>query len=230
MAGQGRGRGPGARRPARGTRPEPDRTRSPAAGGPAPAASVDPDELICVGAVAGAFGVRGEARIKSFCADPEAIGDYAPLYSADGRQSYGIEITRAVKGGLACRLTGVPTREAAEALKGLRLYAPRDRLPALPDDEFYHADLIGMTVLDTGGAEMGRLRAIHDHGAGDILEITGPGMKTPLLIPFTREAVPTVDLASRRIIVDPPLEILGEGRDGGDADDGSDGDGGEENA
>ena len=162
------------------------------------------DTRICVGAVAGAFGVRGEARIKSFCAEPEAIADYGPLSTEDGAREFALTITRAVKQGFAARLTGVTSREAAEALKGTRLYAPRDRLPALADDEFYHTDLIGLTVLDTGGAELGRVRAVHDHGAGDMLDvIPAPGSGgTELLIPFTQAAVPTVDIAAGRIVVD----------------------------
>lgn len=169
----------------------------------------DPDGLVCVGAIAGAFGVRGEARLKSFCADPAAIADYAPLVTEDGR-SFGVKLVRPLQGAFAARLTGVGTREAAEALKGTRLYAPRDRLPALPEDEFYHADLIGLSVLDAGGAPVGVVKAIHDHGAGDMLEIARPG-KPEALIPFTRAAVPTVDLAARRIIVDPPPGLLDEG-------------------
>ena len=155
-------------------------------------------EMVCVGAIAGAFGVRGEARIKSFCAEPDAIGDYSPLTTEDGR-SFDLELGRPIKGGYAARLSGVPTREDAEALKGTRLYAPRDRLPALPNDEFYHADLIGLDVVDTGGEALGTVRAIHDFGAGDVIEVTG---KTELMLPFTRETVPTVDLGSRRLIAD----------------------------
>jgi len=158
---------------------------------------------ICVGAIAGAFGVRGEVRLKSFCAEPEAIGGYGPLIDEAGR-AFEIRITRAVKGGFAARLSGVATRDAAEALKGTQLHAPRDRLPALPDDEFYHADLIGLTVVDTGGAVLGRISAIHDHGAGDILEIRGP--RGEVLLPFTRAAVPTVDIAAGRVVADPPPE------------------------
>jgi 16S rRNA processing protein RimM len=161
------------------------------------------DRLVCVGAIAGAFGVRGEARIKSFCAEPEAIASYGPLCTEDGARRFEIRLTRPVKGGFAARLSGVETREEAEALRGTRLYAGRDRLPALPDEEFYHADLIGLTVVDTGGAELGRVRAIHDHGAGDMLEVVGPGGRE-LLIPFTRAAVPTVELALGRIVADPP--------------------------
>ncbi|NIZ10745.1 ribosome maturation factor RimM [Pseudooceanicola sp. HF7] len=166
----------------------------------------DPEDtgLICVGAIAGSFGVRGEVRLKSFCADPEAIGDYSPLSDATGKRFWTLTLTRPIKNGFSARLSDVETKEEADALRGQRLYAPRDRLPALPDDEFYHADLIGLTVLDTGGTELGRVKAVMDHGAGDLLEITGPGLKTAVLLPFTRDAVPTVDLEAGRIIADPP--------------------------
>jgi 16S rRNA processing protein RimM len=164
------------------------------------------EDLTCVGAIAGGFGVSGEVRIKSFCAEPEAIARYGPLLTEDGR-SFDVRITRAIPGAFAARLTGVGTREEAEALKGTRLYAPRDRLPALGDDEFYHADLIGLAVVDTGGASLGTVRAVLDHGAGDILEIARPGAPD-LLLPFTRAAVPTVDLAARRIVADPPEGLI----------------------
>lgn len=162
------------------------------------------EDLVCVGAIAGGFGVAGEVRLKSFCAEPGAIADYAPLVAEDGR-SFGLRITRPIAGAFAARLTGVLTREQAEALKGTRLYAPRDRLPALGDDEFYHADLIGLAAYDTGGARLGTVRAVLDHGAGDILEIARPGA-AELLLPFTHAVVPTVDLAGRRIVVDPPAD------------------------
>ncbi|MFQ5622690.1 MAG: ribosome maturation factor RimM [Paracoccaceae bacterium] len=158
--------------------------------------------LICVGAIAGAFGVRGEVRLKSFCSVPAAIAGYSPLVTEDGKRSFEIKITRPVKSGFAARLSGVTTREMADALRGTRLFVPRDRLPALPDDEFYHSDLIGLRVFDTGGAELGRIRAIYDHGAGDVLEIAGPG--GPVLLPFTRAAVPTVDISGGRVVADPP--------------------------
>jgi len=171
---------------------------------------------ICVGAIAGAFGVQGEARVKSFCAEPEAIASYGPLWTEDGTRSFKVRITRPVKEGLAARLSGVATREEAEALKGTRLYADRARLPALPDDEFYHADLIGLPVCDPGGAEIGKVRTVHDHGAGDLLEIAlsdaGPGGKS-VLIPFTRAVVPTVDLGARRIVADLPEGTLDESPD-----------------
>ena len=164
-------------------------------------------DLICVGAVAGAFGVQGEVRLKSFCADPAAIADYAPLYTEDGARSFSVKITRPVAGGLAARLGGVDTKEEADALRGLSLFAERGKLPSLPDDEFYHADLLGLEVLDTGGAVLGRVAAVHNHGAGDILEVRPAGGSKVLLLPFTRAVVPTVDLTAGRIIADPPAEI-----------------------
>jgi 16S rRNA processing protein RimM len=161
-------------------------------------------ERVCVGAIAGAFGVRGEVRLKSFCSDPAAIADYAPLTTEDGGRAFSVQITRVVANGLGARLSGVATKEEADALRGVRLYADRARLPALPEDEYYHADLIGLEVLDTGGTPIGRVRAVLNHGAGDLLEVHGPGLKATVLLPFTRAVVPTVDVAAGRIIADPP--------------------------
>jgi len=166
------------------------------------------EDRICVGAIAGAFGVKGEVRIKSFCAAPEDIGTYAPLWDEAGTRSFTLTLDRSVKNGFAARIEGVRTKEQADGLKGMRLFADRDALPALPDDEFYHADLIGLTVLDSGGRELGRVSAVHNHGAGDVLEVQGPNLKTGALLPFTREAVPTVDLSSGRIIADPPEGVF----------------------
>lgn len=163
-------------------------------------------DRICVGAIAGAFGVRGEVRLKSFCAEPEAIASYAPLFTEDGARSFAVTITRAIPGGLAARLSGITTKEEADAVRGTSLFADREKLPNLPDDEFYHADLIGLPVFDTGGVQLGTVRAIYNHGAGDILEIFAPGRRTALLLPFTKAAVPTVDLTARRIVADPPEE------------------------
>ena len=167
-------------------------------------------DRVCVGAIAGAFGVKGEVRLKSFTSEPNDIAAYSPLWSEDGKRSFTIRLTRPVTGGLGARLSGVETRDDAEALKGVTLWADRDKLPSLPDDEFYHADLIGLSVYDTGGVLIGKVRAVYDHGAGDILEIFGPGRKQTLLLPFTRAFVPTVDLAAGRIIADPPEEEEGE--------------------
>lgn len=162
------------------------------------------ERRVCVGAVAGAFGVGGEVRLKSFCADPGDVAAYGPLETEDGARRYEVTLVKPVKNGFAARLSGVATKEQADALRGTRLYAGRDALPALGEDEFYHADLIGLEVRDTGGTLLGHVRAVHDHGAGDLLEIHGPGLKQTVLLPFTREAVPTVDLSGGRLVADPP--------------------------
>ena len=168
----------------------------------------DSSDLVCVGAIAGAFGVRGEVRLKSFCANPEDIETYSPLSTEDGASTYTVTLTRAIKNGYAAHLGGVVTKEQADALRGVRLYAPRDRLPTLPDDEYYYADLVGLAVLDTGGNVLGQVKSVLNHGASDLLEVHGPGMKDTVLLPFTLDAVPTVDLASGRIIADPPEGIF----------------------
>ncbi|WP_371056345.1 MULTISPECIES: ribosome maturation factor RimM [unclassified Rhodosalinus] len=159
---------------------------------------------VCVGAIAGAYGVQGEVRLKSFTAEPEAVASYGPLVTEDGARRFEVTPLGRVKNALRVRLSGVRTKEEADALRGTRLYVPRARLPDLPEDEFYHADLIGLDVLDTGGAALGRVKAVHDHGAGALLEVIVPGARQTVLLPFTRAAVPTVDLAAGRIVADPP--------------------------
>lgn len=161
-------------------------------------------DLICIGAIAGAFGVAGEVRLKSFCSEPTDIAAYGTLSTGDGRRQFHITLTRPVAGGLGARIQGVTTKEQADALRGTSLYVPRDRLPSLPDDEFYHADLIGLDAFDAGGVLIGKVTAIYNHGAGDIVEISPTGHKSALLLPFTTAIVPNVDLTAGRIIVNPP--------------------------
>jgi len=161
-------------------------------------------DLICVGTIAGAFGVQGEVRLKSFTADPTAIADYAPLSNEDGTQIFSVTLTRPINNGFAARLGGVKTKEEADALKGVKLFAEREKLPELSDDEFYHTDLIGLEVYDTGGTLLGRIKAVMNHGAGDILEVNSAGNSGSVLVPFTLEIVPTVDLTAGRIVADPP--------------------------
>jgi len=165
---------------------------------------------VCVGVIAGAFGVQGEVRLKSFCARAEDIAAYGPLWSEDGARSFTVTLDRPVKNGFAARLSGIATREAAEALRGTRLYADRAALAPLAEDEYYHADLVGLTVVDTGGNLIGTVRAVFDHGAGDLLEIDAPGLRETVLLPFTREAVPVIDIAAGRIVADPPDGLLPE--------------------
>ena len=161
-------------------------------------------DRVCVAAIAGAFGVRGEVRLKSFTSDPEACATYGPLSDDNGDHAYSVHIIQAIKGGFAARLSGVTSKEDADALRGVRLYAPRDALPTLPDDEFYHADLIGLEAYDTGGAKIGRVKAVLNHGASDLLELDrGRGIQS-VLVPFTQTIVPNVDLSAGKVIVDPP--------------------------
>lgn len=162
------------------------------------------ENRICVGALGGAFGVQGEVRLKSFTATPEDIAEYSPLTSEDGTRSFEITLTGQLKNGFSARLTGVNNKEAADALRGTRLYAKRDQLPHLPDDEYYHADLIGLEAYDTGGTLLGKVKTVLNHGASDILEVQAPGASATVLLPFTLQAVPTVDLVAGRIIADPP--------------------------
>ena len=165
-------------------------------------------DLICVGSIAGSYGVRGEVRLKSFCAIPEDIETYSPLTDEAGKKRYPLVLTRPIKNGFAARLGGIETKEQADAINGLRLFARRDQLPSLPDDEFYHTDLIGLEVYDTGGTLLGKIKAVQNHGAADLLELHGPGLKSTVLLPFTLEVVPTVDLDQGRIIADPPEGLL----------------------
>ncbi|MGJ8586833.1 MAG: ribosome maturation factor RimM [Yoonia sp.] len=161
-------------------------------------------DRVIVGSIGGAFGVQGEVRLKSYCADPQAIADYTPLYTEDGRTFAQVVLTGQLKNGFTARLDGVVTKEDADALRNVNLYAPRDIMPSLPDDEYYYADLIGLTVVDTGGVTLGTVKNVMDHGAGDLLEIIVPGQSETVLLPFTQAAVPTVDLSAKRIVADPP--------------------------
>ena len=162
------------------------------------------DDKIVVGTIGGAFGVKGDVRLKSFCGEPADIADYVPLTSQDGRTFHEIVITGQTKGALIARVGGIATKEDADALKGVELLADRTLLPDLPDDEYYHADLIGLAVHDTGGELLGHVRAVQNHGAADLLELHVPGARSTVLLPFTRAVVPTVDLSKQRIVADPP--------------------------
>ena len=126
---------------------------------------------VCVGAIGGAYGVRGEVRLKSFCAVPEDIETYGPLTREDGTGAFTLAIIRPIKLGFCARIAEIRNKEEADALKGTLLYAPRERLPHLPDDEFYHADLIGLEVVDTGGTPLGHVKSVQNHCAGDLLEL-----------------------------------------------------------
>ena len=162
------------------------------------------EDRVCLGAIAGAFGVKGEVRLKSFTAEPDDVAAYGALETEDGKKSFEITLTGQTKNGLPARLSGIATKEQADDLRGTRLYVDRTRLPEPDEDEFYHADLIGLDAYDTGGTHLGTVKAVHNHGATDLLELRLPNSSATVLLPFTLEAVPTVDLASGRIVADPP--------------------------
>ena len=164
--------------------------------------------LICVGMIAGAFGVRGEVRVKSFCANPGDLETYAPLVTEEGDRSFEISLIGQIKNGFSARVVGVETKDDADALRGISLFARREDLPALPDDEYYYSDLIGLQVADAGGTVIGYVKSVMNHGADDLLEVTVSSASDTALIPFTKAIVPTVDLAARRIVIDPPEGLL----------------------
>ena len=165
-------------------------------------------ELICVGAIAGAFGVKGEVRLKSFTSIPEAIADYAPLLTEKSEKKFDVVITGEIKNGLSARISGVISKEEADKLKGTRLYVPRERLPDLLEDEYYHTDLIGLIVQNLEGSNIGRIKSVLNHGASDLLEIENKGQKKSILVPFTREIVPKVDIKNSIVIIDPPKGLF----------------------
>ncbi len=170
---------------------------------------------ICVGLIAGAHGVAGDLRIESYCSDPTSIGDYGPLFSGDGCRRFDIRVRKSGERHLVAHVSGIANREQAEALKGTRLYLDRAVLPKLPEEQFYHADLLGLEAFDTSGSHMGTVVAVQDFGAGDMLEIRPPGEPETAFLPFTSESVPGVDLEAGRVLVDPPAGIFEARADSG---------------
>ncbi len=162
---------------------------------------------ICVGIVTGAQGVRGAVRIKSFTATPEDVAAYGPVADETGAREFTLRPVGRAKGVVIATITGIVDRDAAERLKGARLYVARDRLPPAPEDEYYHADLIGLAVVLRDGTVLGRVRAVHEYGAGDSLEVAREDGRT-VMVPFTRAVVPEVDLAAGRLVIDPPDGLL----------------------
>jgi 16S rRNA processing protein RimM len=165
-------------------------------------------ERICVARIGAAHGVKGEVRLWSFTADPAAVADYGPLESEDGTQRFEIEAMRPAKDHLVARLSGVRDRDAAERLANTRLYVARDRLPEPEPEEFYHADLIGLRAESRDGATLATIVGIHDFGAGDLLELRPLGGGGTVLMPFTAQTVPVVDIAGGRVVIDPPQDLL----------------------
>jgi 16S rRNA processing protein RimM len=166
---------------------------------------------ICVGQIAGAHGVRGLVKLASFTEDPEAIVQYGDLTDEAGERIFSVTLVGANKGHWIARIGQVADRDAAQALNGTRLYVDRAKLPPPDEDEFYHADLIGLRAELPDGTMLGTVAAMHNFGAGDIIEIALPSGKRPLL-PFDRETVPEIDPASGRLVIDPPPGLLDDGQ------------------
>jgi 16S rRNA processing protein RimM len=169
------------------------------------------DRRVCVGIVTGAHGVRGAVRLKSFTAEPADLARYGPLQDESGERQLKLRIIGRAKGVVIAAIAGVSDRNEAEALRGLRLYLPRAALPPPAEDEFYHADLIGLSAVLEDGSVIGQVCAVHDFGAGDTLEIIRP-KGPPLMVPFTKAVVPTIDLAAGRLVLDPPPGLLDEAK------------------
>ena len=161
-----------------------------------------------MGVVVAAHGVRGEVRIQSHCEDPGDIGSYGALTDESGRRSFTVHPFGAARGQVLARIEGVMDRNAAEALKGLRLYVARDALPPAADGEWYHADLIGLRVVGIDGKEYGKVLAVEDFGAGTLLEVGDGAGGRSFMLPFSDQAVPTVDIAAGVVTIDPPLGLL----------------------
>jgi 16S rRNA processing protein RimM len=163
---------------------------------------------VCLGQIGAAHGVRGEVRLRSFTSDPAAIAGYGPLETEDGRV-FEIETLRPAKDHFVARLSGVRDRDAASALASTKLYVPRERLPETAEpDEFYHADLIGLAVVDRAGKNLGTVIAIHNFGAGDLIEVRADAGGNTELVPFDTTHVPAVDISSGKIVVDPPQGLF----------------------
>ena len=169
----------------------------------------DDRDRVCLGQVSSAHGIKGEVRIKPFTQAPEDVAAYGPLQDEAGARRFEILSLRTTKGGVVARLDGVTDRNQAEALKGVKLFVDRDRLPERNEDGvWYHADLIGLVALDKGGAALGTIVAVQNYGAGDLLEIRPATGGPTVLLPFTAEVVPDVDLDAGWVLVDPPEGLI----------------------
>ena len=164
---------------------------------------------ICVARIGAAHGVRGAVKLWTFTEDPLAVQSYGPLTTKDGARQFEIASARAAKDHLVATFKGIATRNDAEKLNGIELYIAREKLPATDDDEYYHADLIGLAAVNAANEPIGRVLAIHNFGAGDIIEIA-PLKGPTLLLPFTNAVVPEVDLKGARVVIALPQEVEGD--------------------
>ena len=166
---------------------------------------------VCVARIGAAHGVRGEVNLWSFTADPRAVADYGPLESVEGER-FEVEALRPGRGFFVARLKGIADRSAAERLNNVVLFVPRERLPSPEADEFYHADLVGLLLVDRNGVELGRVVAVQNFGAGDLLEIEPLAGGDTVLLPFTEAVAPVVDIAAGLVLANPPEGIFSKDR------------------
>ncbi len=156
---------------------------------------------VCVGIVVGAHGVQGRVRIRSFTANPTDVGAYGPLHDDTGRHRFTARVAGVRKENVVLAdLTGIVGRSQAEALRGRRLFVPRSALPELEEDTFHWADLIGLAVVRADGTPAGEVVAVHDFGAGSMLEVA-VGERRTVMVSFTRAMVPEVDITGGRVVV-----------------------------
>jgi 16S rRNA processing protein RimM len=175
-------------------------------GSGANAPSRNDNSKIRVGRIGAAHGVRGEVRLWSFTEDPMAVASYGPLETEDGARQFEIEALRPAKDFMVARIAGIGSRDEAASLRNLDLFVPRGRLPPIEDaDTFYYADLVGLAAVTEDGAALGTVAAVHNFGAGDLIEIATTAGSEPLLLPFTEAVVPEIDMAARRIVVVLPI-------------------------
>ncbi len=177
-----------------------------------------PTDRVLLGVVAAPHGVRGLVRIRSYTEDPKAVASYGPLSDESGKKEYRVEALSAAKGTVLARIEGVADRTAAEALRGLRLYVERQRLPETGEREWYEADLVGLAAVGRDGRDWGKVVAFHDFGAGSVMEVSG-GSRGSLMLPFTDEVVPEIDVPGGRVTVDPPAGLLAGGNETKEAED-----------
>ena len=162
---------------------------------------------LCLGVIVAAHGLKGQVKVKSFTEDPADLAAYGPLSDAEGARTFELSVVGKAKGTLLVAIAGVTDRTQAEALRGTELFVARQALPDPGEEEtYYHADLIGLAAEDEAGQPLGEVVALHNHGAGDLIEIASDGQGAPLLVPFTRAAVPVIDLKAGKMVVAPPEE------------------------
>ncbi len=176
------------------------------------APQTSPGDKVCIGAITGVRGLKGEVRIKSFTADPDDVAAYGPLTDEAGVRLFKLRITAHAKGQLIARLDGIDDRTAAEALKGTELFVSRAVLPEPEEGAYYFSDLVGLKAETQSGESLGPIKAMHNFGAGDIIEL-----EDGMMMPFTKAVVPVVDLDAGRIVIIPPLMTGDKNQEGSES-------------